>query len=100
MAGKNAAARREDISGTKRMTDGGLETGKTDRTSRHKSENKHVELGIPGQKKKLVTEVNSASELMTILALLSIVSLDVYDTKSKGKYVLKLTHNSLNYFDS
>ena len=45
--------------------------------------------------RKLVTEAKSARELLTILALLSIVSLDVYDTKMKGKFVTKLTNNNL-----
>ena len=50
--------------------------------------------------RKLVTEINTAKELLTILALLSIVPLDVYDTKVKGKYVIKLTNNNLDFFDS
>ena len=50
--------------------------------------------------RKLVTEAKSARELLTILAMLSIVPLDVYDTKQKGKFVIKLTNNNLEHFDS
>ena len=50
--------------------------------------------------RKIVTELNTARELLTILAMLSIVPSDVYDTKVKGKFVIKLTHNNLDFFDS
>ena len=32
--------------------------------------------------------------------MLSIVPFDVYDNKMKGKYVIKLTNNNLEHFDS
>ena len=49
--------------------------------------------------RKLVTEAKSARELLMILALLSITPLDIYDTKMKGKFVIKLTNNNLEHFD-
>ena len=50
--------------------------------------------------RKLVTEAKSARDLLTILAMLSIVPLDIYDTKARGKFVIKLTNNNLDHFDS
>ena len=50
--------------------------------------------------RKLVTKANSARDLLTILAMLSIVPLDVYDTKMRGKFVIKLTNNNIDHFDS
>ena len=50
--------------------------------------------------RKLVTEEKNARDLLTILALLSVTPLDVYETKEKGKFVIKLTNNNLEYFDS
>ena len=50
--------------------------------------------------RKIVTELKTARELLTILAMLSIVPLDVYDTKVKGKFIIKLTHNNIEFFDS
>ena len=47
-----------------------------------------------------MTELNTARELLTILAMLSIVPSYVYDTKVKGKFVIKLTHNNLDFLDS
>ena len=38
--------------------------------------------------------------MLTILAMLSIVPLDIYDTKMTDKFVIKLTNNSLDHFDS
>ena len=50
--------------------------------------------------RKLVTEEKNARDLLTVLALLSVVPLDVYETKGKGKFVIKLANNNLDHFDS
>ena len=99
MSGRNAAARREDRSGTQGMTDGVLETVRNGEGDWTKVRKQARRTRNP-RSRKLVTEVNSARELLSILARLSIVPLDFYDTKSKGKYVLKLTRNNWNYFDN
>ena len=48
----------------------------------------------------MVTEVNTPRELLTILALLSIVPLDIFDTRRKEQFAIKLANINLEVFDS
>ena len=50
--------------------------------------------------RKVVTECSSPRELLTILALISIVPLDIFPTKKNGNFVVKMTNNMLGTFDS